>query len=158
MNEAQRRAMNFAFHAIVPLNNKLGLKIDLLDCGIAHTTLPPNPSLADEQGHLHNGALTTILDTTAGMAAFMSLDELMPFATLNMRMDFHQTASIDQPIGVVATLHTKGPQIIAVHATAQQKDIEVASAPLNISASSDMSISAKSALTDNAASTVRLPT
>lgn len=128
MNETQRRARNFAFHAIVPLNNKIGLAIDLLDSGLAHTTLPANPELADAEGNLHTGTLSIILDTTAGMAAFMSLDTLMPFATLNMRIDHHHPARIDAPITIVANLHTKGTPVITIHATATQRGREVATA------------------------------
>lgn len=128
MNEAARRAMNIAFHGIVPLNNKIGIVIDRLARGVAHTTLPPNPALANEQGHLHNGALSIILDTTSGMAAFMSIDEMIPFATLNMRIDYHQLARIDKPTTVVSTLYTKGAQVITFHAAAHQDDVEVASA------------------------------
>jgi acyl-coenzyme A thioesterase PaaI-like protein len=128
MNEAARRAMNIAFHGIVPLNNKIGIVMGRLAHGVAHTTLPPNPALANDQGHLHNGALSIILDTTSGMAAFMSLDEMMPFATLNMRIDYHHVARVDKPTSVVSTLYTKSGQVITFHATAKQEGVEVASA------------------------------
>lgn len=120
LNVDALRKMNRAFHGMVPLNNRLGVVIEKLDYGYAKTTLPYQESFIGDPKRvtIHGGVITTLLDTTAGMAAFMSLKELVPFATLDLRIDHLASASPGADIEAEAKLIRHTRSVIFIEATA----------------------------------------
>ena len=120
LNVEALRKMNRAFHGMVPLNNRLGVVIDRLDYGYAKTTLPYQESFIGDpkRSTIHGGVITTLLDTTAGMAAFMSLKELVPFATLDLRIDHLTSAAPGADIEAEAKLIKHTRSVIFLEATA----------------------------------------
>jgi uncharacterized protein (TIGR00369 family) len=87
--------INEAFtDAAVPHNGALGLRA--VDCGLGFATLklPYDAKLVGnpETGVLHGGAVTTLMDATAGMAVFMKLQKPTRIATLDLRIDYLRPA------------------------------------------------------------------
>jgi uncharacterized protein (TIGR00369 family) len=87
--------INEAFtDSAVPHNGALGLRA--VDCGTDFATLklPYDPKLVGnpETGVLHGGAVTTLMDATAGMAVFMKLMKPTRIATLDLRIDYLRPA------------------------------------------------------------------
>ena len=84
--------MNAAMRDFVPHNKALGLTLISASFTPALVTvkLPWNPQLIGnpETQVLHGGAITTLLDATAGMSVFLKLRAPAPIATLDLRVDF----------------------------------------------------------------------
>ena len=72
--------------------------------GFARMRLPYAPHLVGdpETGVVHGGVITAILDQTCGIAVATALKELMPFATLDLRIDYMKPAEPNQDIFVEA--------------------------------------------------------
>ena len=82
------------FAASVPHNRALGLEMLDIDVGRARMRLPYSEKLVGnpETGVLHGGAITALLDACAGAAVFMALEQPMPIATLDLRIDYLKPA------------------------------------------------------------------
>jgi acyl-coenzyme A thioesterase PaaI-like protein len=84
--------MNAAMRDFVPHNKALGLTLISASFTPAVVTvkLPWNPLLVGnpETQVLHGGAITTLLDATAGVSVFLKLRAPSPIATLDLRVDF----------------------------------------------------------------------
>ena len=83
------------FAAAVPHIGELGIAIGATDRGMATLRLPWQDRLignADE-GFLHGGAITTLVDSACGLAVFLALQEVMPIATLDLRIDYLRPAA-----------------------------------------------------------------
>ncbi|MEM9196023.1 MAG: PaaI family thioesterase, partial [Myxococcota bacterium] len=68
--------------------------------GRARARLPYSGELVGDpiRGVLHGGVITTLMDTTAGMAAFMALDGPTPLATLDLRIDYLTKATPEKDV------------------------------------------------------------
>jgi len=71
-----------------PLFDIMGFEAVKVEAGIAQAKVPFNEELADNLGSLHRGVLVTLADTACGMATFSSLDEFLPIATVDLRIDY----------------------------------------------------------------------
>jgi uncharacterized protein (TIGR00369 family) len=83
-----------AFSQAVPHNEALGMRVvDVTDREVIYE-LPYDPKLVGnlETGTLHGGAITALLDATSGLAVFAALTELVPIATLDLRIDYLKPA------------------------------------------------------------------
>jgi uncharacterized protein (TIGR00369 family) len=83
------------FRAAVPFNSALELQI--LDCarGVVVARLPWAEHLVGnpENGVLHGGAVTALLDACCGAAAFLKQSSPESLATLDLRIDYLRPAS-----------------------------------------------------------------
>ena len=72
--------------------------------GRARTRLPYAPHLVGDPdtGVVHGGVITAMLDQTCGIAVASALKELMPFATLDLRIDYMKPATPHADIFVEA--------------------------------------------------------
>ena len=72
----------------------LGAEVLEIARGRARSRLPYAPHLVGDPdtGVVHGGAITAMLDQTCGMAVASALKELMPFATLDLRIDYMKPA------------------------------------------------------------------
>ncbi len=79
----------------VPHNRALGIRLESLGDGEAVMALPYDAKLVGNPttGVLHGGAITAMMDACAGAAAFMSLPEPAPAATLDLRIDYLKPAT-----------------------------------------------------------------
>jgi len=79
---------------IAPQNRKLGIEILKLTHREALFRLPYRGDLIGnpDTGVLHGGVITTLLDAVSGGAVFCALAELVPVATLDLRIDYLKPA------------------------------------------------------------------
>ncbi len=85
-----------AFTGLVPHNRAIGLElVDFDRAGIAVMRLPYREDLIGnpETRVLHGGAITTLLDATAGASVFVRLWNTTPIATLDLRIDYMKPAT-----------------------------------------------------------------
>jgi len=86
--------LNRSFAEVVPHNLALGITIDGLEAGVAIMRLPYSASLVGnpDDGVLHGGAVTSLMDACCGAAVFMGLARPVPIATLDLRIDYLRPA------------------------------------------------------------------
>ncbi len=89
------RQLNRRFSEFVPFNKALGIKVVRLEQGEAWLRLPYADHLVGnpENGVMHGGAISSLMDAAGGSAAFMSLDDATPVATLDLRIDYLKPAT-----------------------------------------------------------------
>ena len=66
----------------------LDLKPLVIGRGKASFSVYLPETFCDAQGRIHGSLYTIIMDSIFGLAAFTSLDELKPIATINLRADY----------------------------------------------------------------------
>jgi uncharacterized protein (TIGR00369 family) len=73
----------------------LGGEILELGMGKSRTRLPYAPHLVGDPdtGVVHGGVITAMLDQSCGIAVASALKEIMPFATLDLRIDYMKPAT-----------------------------------------------------------------
>jgi uncharacterized protein (TIGR00369 family) len=67
-----------------PIMNLIGAKLSLVEPGVVEITLPYRADLAQQDGYLHAGIVTTIADSACGYAAF----SLMPAGSQVLSVEF----------------------------------------------------------------------
>jgi uncharacterized protein (TIGR00369 family) len=82
------------FTKAIPHALECGMRVSKLDVSAAEGVLPYRPEwLGDvERGVVHTGIITTLVDTVAGLAAFIASGKFEPIATLDLRMDYLRPA------------------------------------------------------------------
>jgi uncharacterized protein (TIGR00369 family) len=83
-----------AFSRGVPHNHALGIRLLSASPTEASFELPYDAKLIGnpETGILHGGAITALLDAASGAAVFAALPQLVPIATLDLRIDYLKPA------------------------------------------------------------------
>lgn len=78
----------------IPFNAFLGLKVVRIGPGELVADLPFDPRLVADAGaaNLHEGPISTLLDTLCGTVMLTVMDELRRSATLDLRVDFLRPA------------------------------------------------------------------
>lgn len=89
-----------AFSRGVPHNEALGMRVVAVTEAEVIYELPYDAKLVGnpETGTLHGGAITALLDATSGLAVFAALSELVPIATLDLRIDYLKPAEPHQAV------------------------------------------------------------
>jgi uncharacterized protein (TIGR00369 family) len=79
----------------VPHNQALGLRFVSVVDGRVTLALPYSEKLVGNPatGVLHGGAITAMLDGACGLAVLARLDEPLPIATLDLRIDYLRPAT-----------------------------------------------------------------
>jgi uncharacterized protein (TIGR00369 family) len=115
-----------AFSQAVPHNEALGMRVvEITDREVIYE-LPYDPKLVGnlETGTLHGGAITALLDATSGLAVFAALTELVPIATLDLRIDYLKPAEPHQPVRARASCYKVTRNVAFTRALAYQGDPE----------------------------------
>ncbi len=88
----------------VPHNQALGLRFVSWIGGRATLALPYDEKLIGnpQTGVLHGGAITAALDAACGVAVLGKLDEPIPVATLDLRIDYLRPADAGKDVYVRA--------------------------------------------------------
>src|SRR5215468_1687433 len=99
--------MTRAFAGGVPHNLALGLRVLDVSPTEASFELPYDPRLVGnpDTGTLHGGAITALLDACSGAAVFAALPQLVPIATLDLRIDYLKPAAPGKPVIGKATCY-----------------------------------------------------
>lgn len=91
-SELDLESLNAAFRDFVPHNRALGLEVTQASSAPAVCTLklPYDARLVGnpDTGVLHGGVITTLIDATCGAAVYFKLQEPVPIATLDLRIDY----------------------------------------------------------------------
>lgn len=87
---AELAGLNHAFAQHIALNNAMGLEFVDLGDGEATMRLPWDERFIGDPstGALHGGAISVLMDSTSGAAAFMGLRRPDAIATLDLRIDY----------------------------------------------------------------------
>ena len=78
--------MHERFSSVHPFFSKLDYQTTRVARGEVGVELTAHPDFADG-AHVHPGFFTIVLDSMFGMATFLSLDEMEPIATINLKID-----------------------------------------------------------------------
>jgi uncharacterized protein (TIGR00369 family) len=115
-----------AFSLNVPHNKALGMEIVDLRPREAVFRLPYDERLVGnpDTGVLHGGVITALLDGTSGAAVFASLADMVPIATLDLRIDYLRPAEAGKPVTAHATCYKLGHNVAFTRATAYHDDPE----------------------------------
>ncbi len=79
----------------VPHNKALGIRFVSISDGRVTLALPYDAKLVGNPvtGVIHGGAITAMLDGACGLAVLLKLDEPLPLATLDLRIDYLRPAT-----------------------------------------------------------------
>ena len=92
--------LNRKFVAQTPHMREIGLRITAMDSARGSMTMPSRPEWVGDpvRGLLHPGALTVLADSACGLAVGAALTQRVPYATLDLRMDYLRAAGTGQDL------------------------------------------------------------
>ena len=113
-----------SFSINVPHNKALGMELVELTDQEAVFRLPYDAKLVGnpETGVLHGGAITALLDGASGAAVFSSLVDLVPIATLDLRIDYLRPAEAGRAVLARATCYKMTKHVAFTRAVAYHDD------------------------------------
>lgn len=122
--DRQRLAIVRAFSANVPHNRALGMKIVQIANAEAVFELPYDEKLVGnpDTGTLHGGVITALLDGASGAAVFAALSDLVPIATLDLRIDYLRPAEAGRAVTAKATCYKMTRNVAFTRAVAYHDD------------------------------------
>jgi uncharacterized protein (TIGR00369 family) len=125
-DERTQRKLNMArmFSREVPHNEALGMRlVDVTDTEVLYE-LPYDLKLVGnpDTGTLHGGAITALLDASSGLAVFAALTELVPIATLDLRIDYLKPAEAGKSVTSKATCYKITRNVAFTRAVAYHND------------------------------------
>ena len=95
------------FIKAIPYAQASGMLVTALDKGQASLMLPARDTWSGdtERNRIHTGCLSVLADTACGIAVGTALDEMEPFATLDLRMDYLRSADASKNLICHARCH-----------------------------------------------------
>ena len=126
MAEDTKLRLARAFAASVPHNRALGIDIVEFDHGTVLFRLPYDLKLVGhpDTGTLHGGAITALLDGASGAAVFAALQDMVPIATLDLRIDYLRPAEAGHAVLARATCYKMTKSVAFTRAVAYHDDPE----------------------------------
>jgi uncharacterized protein (TIGR00369 family) len=112
------------FSAAVPHNHALGIEVLEIVPTQALFELPYDAKLVGnpDTGVLHGGAITALLDGVSGAAVFATITEMVPIATLDLRIDYLRPAEVGQTVRAKATCYKTTRNVAFTRAVAYHDD------------------------------------
>ncbi len=98
VDKEQFAAISTLFNEQIAFNQVIGLQLELLRYDLVKARFKMRDDLIGNfiHGSLHGGVISTVLDTTGGLAAFMGMQGKMPAMDLEMRLkQFEKLGTID---------------------------------------------------------------
>lgn len=113
----------FSIH--VPHNKALGMWIEDVRAHEAVFRLPYSEQIVGnpDTGVIHGGAITALLDGASGAAVFATLDDFVPIATLDLRIDYLRPAEVGKDVVAHATCYKMTRNVAFTRAVAYHDDI-----------------------------------
>jgi acyl-coenzyme A thioesterase PaaI-like protein len=93
IGEMLRSARDFLAHEH-SLFRTLALQPVLIGRGKASFSLVLPPAFADDDGFIHGGLCTIVLDSILGLTVFTAMADVKPIATINLRTDYVSRATV----------------------------------------------------------------
>ena len=117
-------ALRTHFTAAIPHARACGMEVIELDATQAIVSMPFRESfLADaERGLIHPGAISTLVDTTCGVALMAAAGQFERIATLDLRLDYLRPALAPKPLHARAECYRMTGTIAFVRGVAWQDD------------------------------------
>lgn len=112
------------FSINVPHNKALGMRVVDMQPGAALFELPYDEKLVGnpDSGVLHGGVITALLDGVSGCAVFATITEMVPIATLDLRIDYLRPAEVGQVVRAKATCYKTTRNVAFTRAVAYHDD------------------------------------
>lgn len=122
MSDERKLEIVRAFSSRVPHNQALGLRVLELTLDEVVFELPYDARLVGnaDTGTLHGGAITAMLDACSGVAVFSKLVEMVPIATLDLRIDYLKPAEAGKSVLAKATCYKMTRNVAFTRAVAYQ--------------------------------------
>lgn len=110
----------------VPHNRALGVSLEAIDGRHVTLKLPYREDLVGDPitGVLHGGAITTLLDSTAGCAVLLAQSSPRRVATLDLRIDYMRPATVGLDVIAVGECFRTTKNVAFVRAVAHHGDPE----------------------------------
>lgn len=108
----------------IPHNKALGMKVVEFRKAEAVFVLPYDKKLVGnpDSGVLHGGAITALIDACSGAAVFAALNEWVPIATLDLRIDYIRAGEPGREIHAHATCYRTTRNVAFTRAVAYHDD------------------------------------
>lgn len=112
------------FSAAVPHNHALGIKVLEIVPTEALFELPYDEKLVGnpDTGVLHGGVITALLDGVSGASVFATITEMVPIATLDLRIDYLRPAEVGKTVRAKATCYKTTRNVAFTRAVAYHDD------------------------------------
>jgi uncharacterized protein (TIGR00369 family) len=119
VDDARLRAAR-EFCAAVPHNRALGITVIEFAHAMAVFELPYRDEFVGntDNGVIHGGVITALLDGTAGASVFAALPAFAPIATLDLRIDYLRPATPKRAVRCRATCYHRSRTVAFVRAVA----------------------------------------
>ncbi|MFK0089816.1 PaaI family thioesterase [Pseudomonas sp. NPDC090755] len=126
MSETSLQAMAQRFLCALPHCQLLQMRVHHVDAQGMTLLLPYSAKIVGnpQTGAIHGGALTTLMDTTCGMATLCALTEFEVCPTLDLRIDYMHPAKAGQDIYGYAQCYRVTRDVIFTRGMAYQDDPE----------------------------------
>jgi acyl-coenzyme A thioesterase PaaI-like protein len=110
------------FLKTIPYARVSGMKTTALAKGRASLLLPARPTWNGdvERDRIHTGCLCVLADTACGIAVGTALEEMEPFATLDLRMDYLRSADATRDLICQAHCHRLSRNVAFVRGELRQ--------------------------------------
>jgi uncharacterized protein (TIGR00369 family) len=117
-----------AFNAYVPLNRAMGMELTDVGEGRGAMRMPWQDRFTGdaEEGLVHGGVVTALLDAVCGIAAFMALREPSVIATVDLRIDHLRPAELGRELVATAATLRATRHVLFVRGVAHHGDPDAA--------------------------------
>jgi uncharacterized protein (TIGR00369 family) len=119
-------AMAERFASVVPHVAAMGIEVVTASIAKATLKLPWQAKLVGnhDEGFLHGGAITTLIDSASGLAVFLALEKPPSIATLDLRINYLRPPSQREAVIAEAECYRLTRNIAFVRAFAHHGDLE----------------------------------
>lgn len=112
------------FMEAIPHSRFLKMSLDVLEDGVAETSMPYNEDLVGDPGTgvIHGGAVSALMDTCCGAAVMCHPDSPLGTATIDLRIDYMRPATPGQKLVARAECYHVTRSVAFVRGTAFDED------------------------------------
>jgi uncharacterized protein (TIGR00369 family) len=124
-NEDKKLRLKQMMEELVPFNRFLGIQVEALDKGYARLVLPYRAEFVGDPSRpaTHGGVISTLIDTAAGVAAFMELEHSDRLSTVDLVVDYLLPAGA-KTLQAEAQVVRIGNRVAVVQVTVRQLGVD----------------------------------
>ena len=113
---------------VIPFNRLLGIRGESVEKGKAVLVMPVRPDHVGDvrRPALHGGVLSSLIDVAGGLAAWSVLGNEESVSTVDLRVDFLETAGLGADLRAEGELIRKGNRVCHVRVAVTQAGVLVA--------------------------------